>query len=216
MLIAWVILFMHTIKNHTLCFVLSSEYTRENNPLGTARQAIDAGIDMLQMREKHLSQDKQILLGEQLLSLCRKKPIPFIVNDNPYLAEKINADGVHLGQEDLRQYPISLAREILGHKKIVGVSTHSIAEFKAASEQDFNYIAFGPVFPTKTKDYHIGIGNIEEVLSISSKPVIFIGGINLSNVHQLRKKGVKNIAAIRAIAEADDIASTVKALKADT
>jgi thiamine-phosphate pyrophosphorylase len=216
MLIAWVILFMYTIKNHILYFVLSSEYTRENNPLETARQAIDAGIDMLQMREKHLSQDKQILLGKQLLSLCRKRPTPFIVNDNPYLAERINADGVHLGQEDIKQYPLSLTRKILGHKKLIGISTHSVAEFKAAAKQDFNYIAFGPVFSTKTKDYHIGTGDIEELLCISSKPVIFIGGINLLNVQQLREKGVKNIAVIRAIAEADDVASTVKALKADT
>jgi thiamine-phosphate pyrophosphorylase len=208
-------LFMNTIKNRTLYFVLSSEYTRQCNLLETAKRAIEAGIDMLQMREKHLSQDKLILLGGQLLSLCRKKLIPFIVNDNPYLAKKINADGVHLGQEDLKQYPLLLAREILGHKKLIGISTHSVAELKAASEQDFNYIAFGPVFPTKTKDYHIGTGNVEEVLSISSKPVIFIGGINLLNVHQLRKKGVKNIAVIRAIAEADDMALAVKALKAD-
>jgi thiamine-phosphate pyrophosphorylase len=206
---------MNTIKNHTLYFVLSSEYTRQCNLLETAKQAIEAGIDMLQMREKHFPQDKLILLGGQLLSLCRKKLIPFIVNDSPYLAKKINADGVHLGQEDLEQYPLPLAREILGHKKIIGISTHSVAEFKTAHEQDFNYIAFGPLFPSKTKNYHIGTDSIEEVLSISCKPVIFIGGINLANVHQLRKKGAKNIAVIRAISESDDIASTVKALKAN-
>jgi thiamine-phosphate pyrophosphorylase len=120
---------------------------------------------------------------------------------------------VHLGQEDIKKYSLNYTRSILGKNKIVGISTHSLAEFKIANSNDFDYIAFGPVFPTKTKDYHIGINDIDEVLKVSSKPVIFIGGINISNIDKLIQKGAKDIAVIRAITESEDIPLAVAELK---
>jgi thiamine-phosphate pyrophosphorylase len=193
--------------------VLSSEYTKTRPAMDIAEQAIDSGIDMLQMREKLLPRQELLALGEKLLSLCRKKGIPFIVNDNPHIAKALDADGVHLGQEDLKRYPLDFTRNMLGANKTIGISTHSLEEFKAANIRDFNYIAFGPIFKTKTKDYYIGTGDIEEVLSIATKPVFFIGGINTSNIGTLISKGAKNIAVIRAITEADDVFSSVKKLK---
>jgi thiamine-phosphate pyrophosphorylase len=120
---------------------------------------------------------------------------------------------VHLGQEDIKKYSLNYTRSILGKNKIVGISTHSLAEFKIANSKDFDYIAFGPIFPTKTKDYHIGIDDIDEALRVSSKPVIFIGGINISNIDKLIQKGAKNIAVIRAITEAENIPLAVAELK---
>jgi thiamine-phosphate pyrophosphorylase len=193
--------------------VLSSEYAKRRPVLDIAEQALDAGIGMLQMREKLLPEQDLMALGEKLLPLCRKKDIPFIVNDNPNIAQKLNADGVHLGQEDIKKYSLNYTRSILGKNKIVGISTHSLAEFKIANSNDFDYIAFGPVFPTKTKDYHIGINDIDEVLKVSSKPVIFIGGINISNIDKLIQKGAKDIAVIRAITESEDIPLAVAELK---
>ena len=120
---------------------------------------------------------------------------------------------MHLGQEDIKNCPISKAREIIGQDKIIGISTHSIEQFKIATESDCDYIAFGPIFPTKTKDYSIGMGSVGEVLDISNKPIVFIGGIDLTNIDILLEKGVKNVAVIRAIVQAEDIKSKVGELK---
>ena len=212
-MLAGVGFFMNIIKDNTLYLILSAEYANGRPVLDIAEQALDAGADMLQMREKSLSEEALLALGGKLLCLCKKNAVPFIVNDNPYIAKKLNADGVHLGQEDVKKYPLNDTRNMLGKDKIIGISTHSVTEFKNANRQAFDYIAFGPVFPTKTKDYHIGTGDIEEVLKISQKPVFFIGGINISNINILIEKGVKNIAVIRAITEADDIALAAKTLK---
>ena len=204
---------MYPVKDCNLYLVLSSEYANRRPVLDIARQAVTAGVDILQMREKDISEKDLIILGKGLLSLCREFDIPFIVNDNPYLAKRLDADGVHLGQEDIKRYPLLTTRNIIGPDKIIGVSTHSIEEFRQANCDDFNYIAFGPIFPTKTKDFFLGTDDIEEVVDIAEKPVIFIGGINLTNIDSLLMKGVRNIAVIRVITESDNITVTVEGLK---
>ncbi|MDD5170813.1 MAG: sulfur carrier protein ThiS [Syntrophales bacterium] len=102
--------------------------------------------------------------------------------------------------------PADQVRNIVGEGKIIGVSTHSLTQFRAANEWDVDYIAYGPIFPTKTKDYHIGTGDIENVLNAARKPVVFIGGIDMSNVDVLFSEGVRHIAMIRSIMAADDVA----------
>jgi thiamine-phosphate pyrophosphorylase len=146
--------------------------------------------------------------------MCKEAGVKFIVNDDPVLAKKVNADGVHLGQEDLKKHSLKKTRELVGSDKIIGVSTHSIEQFKKANAEDFDYIAFGPIFPTKTKDYFIGTGDVETVLKSAKNPVVFIGGINLDNVDDLLKKGAKNIALIRAILEEADIKKAAENFKA--
>jgi len=204
---------MNRIKDRDLYLVLSSEYACGKSVLDIARQAVTAGVDILQMREKNIPEKDLIVFGKNLLSLCREFNIPFIVNDNPYLAKRLNADGVHLGQEDIKRYPLFDTRNIIGPDKIVGISTHSIEEFKQANREDFNYIAFGPIFPTKAKDFFLGTDDIEEVLNIAKKPVMFIGGINLTNIDSLLGKGVRGIALIRAITESGNIPAAVESLK---
>ena len=200
---------MYTLKDNSLYLVLSSEYAGGKPVLEIARSALAAGVDILQMREKDMPEDDLMVLGRNLLLLCREFGVPFIVNDNPYLAKNLNADGVHLGQEDIRRCPLFKTRDIIGQGKIIGISTHSIEEFRQANFEDFDYIAFGPIFTTKTKNYSIGTDDVEEVLSVASKPVIIIGGINLENVNLLLSKGARNIAAIRAIIGSDDITAAV-------
>ena len=204
---------MKRIKDYSLYLILSEEFTRQRNILEVASQAIEAGIDILQMREKHKSQEELIRLGDELSALCTNKDIIFIINDDPMLAKRVGADGVHLGQQDLTRYTINEARDILGKDKMIGVSTHSIEEFKQANKSDCDYIAYGPIFPTAAKNYSIGIADIEKVLAFSQKPIIFIGGINLDNVDTLLNKGAKIIAAIRALLGAEDIRATIKKFK---
>ena len=201
---------MRKIKDHSLYLVLSQKYGLGRSALEIARKAISGGIDVLQMREKNLSHEELVSLGKELASLCAEYGVIFIVNDDPFLAREINADGVHLGQGDIKKFPAERTRGILGSGKIIGISTHSLEQFKEANEGDFDYVAFGPIFQTKTKNYSIGSENIREVMSISKKPVVFIGGINLGNIDIVLREGARNIAAITGITQADNITLRVK------
>jgi len=204
---------MRKIKDHSLYLVITEEYGKGRNALEIACAAIAGGVDIIQMREKNKSREELIDLGKQLSRVCRDNGVLFIVNDDPLIAKEAGADGMHLGQEDAIKYSLSETRNILGSDKIIGISTHSPEQFNAANDKDFDYIAFGPVFETKTKDYFLGDKDVEEVIRTAKKPVFFIGGINLTNVGSILKKGAKNIALIRGITEADDIVLRTREFK---
>jgi len=200
-------------KNYNLYFVTSQEYSRERNTLDVARQAIESGIDILQMREKYKEPTELISLGKKLSVVCREHGVTFVVNDNPNIAKDCDADGVHLGQEDKEKFSVGVTRKILGKDKIIGLSTHSIVQVLESNSMDVDYIAFGPIFPTKTKDYNVGAEEVRLALELAEKPVFLIGGINLSNIEILLRLGAKNIALIRAISEAANIEEKVEILK---
>jgi len=201
------------IGNYKLYLVTSQEYSQPETTLEIAKKAIAGGIDIIQLREKTLKESQIIKLGRKLSTLCKKSNIVFIVNDNPHIAKEVNADGVHLGQEDIKEYSLKKTRKILGKNKIIGLSTHSLEEAKKANTYDINYIAFGPIFRTKTKNYFIGTEEVPQVLKISRLPVFFIGGINYSNIEDLLKLGAKDIAMIREIIQSKNVARKVKELK---
>ncbi len=201
------------IKDYSLYLVISEEYGLGRNALEIAEAALAGGVDIIQMREKNKPPEELIKLGRGLAALCKKNNALFIVNDSPLIAQECAADGVHLGQKDLDKYSISKTRKIIGSGKIIGVSTHSLAEFQKANAEDVNYIAYGPVFPTQTKDYFIGTQGIKEVLLAAKKPVVFIGGINLINLDEILKEGAKTIAVIRAIIQSRDISANARAFK---
>ncbi len=176
-------------------------------------QALAVGVDIVQMREKHLSEKELIYLGSRLAKMCRDNNAVFIVNDDPFIARETGACGVHLGQEDILKYPVEKTREILGKDKMIGLSTHSYEQVEAAWGSDVDYIAFGPVFPTETKDYFIGTDEVEKVIRFAVKPVVFIGGIDPENINGLLGSGARNIAVIRAITRAVDIKEQVRSFK---
>lgn len=188
----------------SLYLVLTSSYREELSPLEIATLAIDGGVDVLQMREKELSWEKMVSLGRRYRDICSKGGVTFIVNDDPGLAIEVDACGVHLGQEDLQSIGIDAVRNVMGDK-IIGLSTHSVEQFRDANEQDLDYIAYGPLFETKTKDYCIGLNDVEAVIKEAKKPIVFIGGINLLNIDQVLAFGASNIAVISAIMQAPDI-----------
>ncbi|MFH0764367.1 MAG: thiamine phosphate synthase [Candidatus Omnitrophota bacterium] len=204
---------MAKIKSHSLYLIITEEYGRGRRSLDIAESAIAGGVDIIQLREKRKSVKEILKIGKELSKLCEKNKVIFIMNDDPYLAKKSGADGVHLGQEDSKQFPASKTREILGNDKIVGISTHSVREFEKANVEDVDYIAFGPIFPTKPKDYFLGTNDVRQILKIARKPLFFIGGINLKNIGRLLEKGANNISLIRAITEADDIASAARSFR---
>ncbi|SEM43294.1 thiamine-phosphate pyrophosphorylase [Syntrophus gentianae] len=196
-----------SLKDRSLYLVLTEEYGNGRSLREIAAEAVAGGIDLLQMREKSKSREELLRLGGDLAALCRRNGVTFIVNDDPLLAAELDADGVHLGQEDLQRCPVDRAREILGRDRIIGISTHSVEQFRRASGLDADYLAFGPIFPTRTKDYSIGTAEIREVLRLATKPVVFIGGVNPANFEILRKEGVTFVALIRDIMQAQDIAA---------
>ena len=201
------------IDNYSLYLVLNEKYGKGRSAVEVATLAIKGGIDILQMREKEKSLDEMEELGKALLPLCRKHGVIFLVNDDPHLAHRLGADGVHLGQDDMERFPIEAVREIIGTDQIIGVSTHSIDQFDKANQADVDYIAFGPIFHTKTKDYFIGTKDIKTVITRARKPVILVGGITLENMDEVLREGGKNIAVIREIMEADDITAKTRQLK---
>lgn len=205
---------MLKIKDYSLYLVISQEYGLGASALEIARQAIAGGVNIIQMREKNRPRTELVKLGSALLKLCKKKRIAFIVNDDPLIAKECGADGVHLGQQDLQTYSIAKTRNIIGSGKIIGVSTHSLPELiKANKDKNVDYIAYGPIFPTKTKNYFLGDKDIKEVVRGAKKPVFFIGGINLTNLGVILKKGAKNIALIRDILQSEDITARAASFK---
>ena len=206
---------MRKIKDYSLYLVITEECCLGRDPLEIARRAIAGGVDIIQMREKNRPRAELVALGKRFAKLCKASGVTFIVNDDPMLSLEVNADGVHLGQEDITRFSIRTARDIVGPERMIGISTDSLAQFEKANVEDADYIAFGPIFPTTVKNYSVGTASIKTVLAVARRPVFFIGGINFSTLPVALAEGVRNIALIRAIAEADDVTAATKRFKDD-
>lgn len=143
----------------------------------------------------------------QSLSACvRRGKGVFIVNDRTDVARAADADGVHLGQEDL---PVELARQILGPDKRIGYSTHLLAQVAEVDQSSADYIAFGPIFPTASKarpDPVVGLAGLKEARQATRKPLVAIGGITVQNARQVIEAGADSVAVIRDLLQAPDLA----------
>ena len=175
-------------------------------------KAIKGGVTFVQLREKEL--DKESFLNEalEIQKLCRKYNIPFVINDNVEIARTINADGVHVGQSDMKAENV---RAILGEDKVLGVSVQTVEQALLAEKEGADYLGVGAVFPTgsKTDAEDVSFDTLKEICSAVSIPVVAIGGINAGNVSKLENSGISGIAVISAIFAADDIESATENLK---
>jgi len=174
------------------------------------QSAIQGGVDMVQLREKNLATREWLDLAMELAQLCRKHKVYFIVNDRVDIACASGADGVHLGQDD---FPVKLARKILGKNKIIGKSTHSLEEARKSAREDVDYIAVGPIFWTTTKKIEPAAGGvgpelITQVRKFVKKPILGIGGIKPENAALVRTAGATGVAVVSALMTASDIAET--------
>ena len=150
-------------------------------------------VKFFQLRLKNTSLKNKITTGKKIRSICKKYNVKFLVNDDPILAKKLNADGCHLGQKDM---DIISARKILG-KKIIGITCHnSISLAKHALKNNADYLAFGAFFPTATKkvEFKASISIIKKIKQITKKPIIAIGGINNKNYKKLLLNNVNFLA----------------------
>lgn len=196
-----------------LYFIMGSVNCRLS-PAETLTEAIAGGITMFQFREKGTGALKGAAafdLAKELRDICRSHHVPFIVNDDINLAVALDADGIHVGQED---EPASLIRQRLGEHKIVGVSAHSLHEARQAVKDGADYLGIGPVYPTSSKDDASqvrGTAVIEELRQAGlTIPLVGIGGITAHNASPVIRAGADGISVISAIAAAGNISSTVQ------
>ncbi|MEK3714792.1 thiamine phosphate synthase [Paenibacillus sp. FSL R7-0333] len=196
-----------------LYFIMGSVNCRLS-PEDTLTAAAAGGITLFQFREKGpaaLKGAALLRLGQQLRQICRAYNIPFIVNDDLELAAALDADGIHVGQDDL---PARLIREQLGKHKIIGVSAHNLTEARQAIADGADYLGVGPVYPTSSKDDAQAVRGttvIEELRrSGLSIPVVGIGGISLENAPPVIRAGADGLSIISAIAGAEDIRESTR------
>ncbi len=199
-------------KNLLLYAVTDRHWTGEKNLIQQTEEAIKGGATFVQIREKNLDEQEFEEEAIQLKKLCAEYKIPFVVNDNVQLAKKIDADGVHIGQDDMN--PLE-ARKILGEHKIIGVSAQTVEEAILAEKQGADYLGVGAVFHTGSKDDAIEVPpeTLKSICKAVKIPVVAIGGITKDNLHELKNSGICGISVISAIFAQKDITAATKDLK---
>jgi len=176
------------------------------------RLAIAGGADTIQYRQKSGSTREMIEIARNMKRLCSEAGVAFIVNDRLDVTIAAEADGVHLGQDD---FPIPMAREILGEGRIIGGSAATLDEALKCLSDGADYVGFGPVYPTSSKDDAgpvSGIDILKQVVEIIPLPIIAIGGVGAENIPDVMRAGARGIAVISAVCCQDDPEEATRAL----
>ncbi|MEK5392788.1 thiamine phosphate synthase [Margalitia sp. FSL K6-0131] len=201
------ILKLYFIMGSTNCY---------KSPASVLKDAIAGGITLFQFREKGidaLTGDAKFALAEELQTICKEHGIPFIVNDDIDLAISLEADGVHIGQEDA---PVDEVRKRIGDK-ILGVSVHTMEEALTSMEAGADYFGVGPIFPTKTKEDAKPVQGVQHIQHFREKgitiPMVGIGGITMENALKVMKAGADGVSVITAISQATDITKAAQRLR---
>ncbi|GAE33469.1 thiamine phosphate synthase [Halalkalibacter akibai] len=192
------------MKEFKLYAITGEEFHQGRDLIEVMEQAILGGVDIIQLRDKTSSKREVLRKAKALRELTHKYNVTFIVNDHIDVALAVDADGIHIGQDDL---PLEEARKILGDK-IIGISTHKIEEAREAEAGGADYIGVGPIFHTNSKVDVVDpvtTTYIQQVADEISIPFVAIGGIKLHNVDQVLKAGATRICMISEIVGAQDI-----------
>ena len=206
------ILALKSLEDVRLYCFSPGDFLMGRDPIEMIAAQIRGGADVIQLREKNMPKRQALALGLAIRKLTTQEGVPFFVNDDLDLALILEADGVHLGQDDI---PIQYARPLM-KDKIIGISTHSLDQAREAIDSGADYIGIGPVFKTETKmkaDPVISIELILKVKGLSPVPVIAIGGIGEDNIDLLVGRGIKQVAIISDILCSKDIEAKTRALK---
>ncbi len=190
--------------NHKLLYgILDFGYLVEKDLASCTAQLIDGGVTLLQLRAKGLDPDFIAEMASRILPVCRSSGVPLIINDYPKVAHDCGADGVHIGQDDSS---VEEARKLLGPGRIVGKSTHSLAQATVAQEERPDYIGFGPLFATPTKPEYtpVGLSELKAVHREVSLPVFCIGGIKLENLPEVLAAGARRVVIVSGLLQAGD------------
>ncbi len=174
--------------------------------------AIRGGVTVVQYREKAASTRRMIAEARELRQLCRAAGVPFIVNDRIDVALAVDADGVHVGQDDM---PAPLARRLIGKGRILGVSAGNVDEARRAEEEGADYIGASPVFATPTNPdapAPMGVEGLRKLAGAVSIPVVAIGGMNAQNARAVMLAGAAGLAVVSAIVGAQDVEAAARAI----
>ncbi|HJT22996.1 MAG TPA: thiamine phosphate synthase, partial [bacterium] len=170
------------LSNARLYLVTDQELSENHDTVKTVEEALKGGVDIVQLREYSLTDSALLAMARQVRESTRAQKALFILNNRPDIARLCDADGVHLGQDDL---PVAEARKILGEGKLIGVSTHGMDQVKKAVEDGADYIGVGPVYPTQTKKNVVSAVTLDYVKQVAASglglPFFAIGGIKLHN-----------------------------------
>jgi thiamine-phosphate pyrophosphorylase len=179
----------------------------------TIREAAGGGAEVFQLREKSLSDRELLDRARNVRRWTRETGTLFILNDRPDIARLAEADGVHLGQDDM---PVKDARRILGPGPLIGVSTHNLDQVRQAILDGASYIGVGPTFSSTTKDFGelAGVEFVREAAALTTLPAFVIGGVNASNIGQAVAAGAKRVAASAAVCQAKEPGVAARALRA--
>jgi thiamine-phosphate pyrophosphorylase len=186
--------------------IIDAEQIGQASPLIICQALLTAGIRLIQYRDKKTSSRELFAVARELQGCVRQAGGMLIVNDRADVALAVDADGVHLGQEDL---PVELARRMLGKGRVIGFSTHSVEQVSEADTTSADYIAFGPISPTQSKekpDPVVGLAGLRQARKLTRKPLVAIGGITLEMVPAVIAAGADSVAVIRDLLQAPDIA----------
>ena len=193
--------------------ITAGEYSLGRTNVEVVAQMIDSGVKVIQYREKEKTARQKYVECLKIREMTREAGVTFIVNDHVDLALLVEADGVHLGQDDL---PPEKVRELVGQKMLIGLSTHSPQQARAAVSSGVDYIGVGPIFATKTKKdvcEPVGLEYLDYVVKNISLPFVAIGGIKEYNIAEVRSRGAKCIALVTEIVGSGDIVAKVLALR---
>ncbi len=206
--------FVHRLRSDFSLYVLTDHgLSRGRSNAEVVEEAIAGGADVIQLRDKGYTAKQLLEEALKLRRITRESGVPFIINDRVDVALAVEADGVHLGQDD---FSIAWARRLLGKDRIIGISTHNVEEAVQAEKDGADYISIGSAFPTTTKPDARPISGLELITGIKENvniPVVAIGGINLENAAQVGMAGADCIAVISAVVSAVDIKEAATKLR---
>ena len=193
------------MRDARLYAILDLGYVAAEDAVIKTQALLAGGADLLQLRAKGVDREMVREVALKLLPICRETEVPFILNDDPQLAAELDADGVHIGQDD---GSLADARAIVGEGKLIGRSTHSLDQARGALEEGFDYIGFGPLFPTPTKEGRPGIGT-QDIVQMeqevgSNIPAFCIGGIKRDNLDEVLTAGAKRVVIVSDLLTAED------------
>lgn len=192
--------------------VTDRAWTGEQTLYEQVEAALKGGVTCVQLREKELDETAFLQEAKDICALCRRYGVPFIVNDNVDVAIACQADGIHVGQEDMTAGEV---RRRVGDAMLLGVSVHTVEEARRAVRDGADYLGLGAVFPTSTKTDVDQMTNetLRAICDAVDVPVVAIGGINRGNLLKLSGSGVDGVALVSAIFSAEDIEDTCRKLR---
>lgn len=195
--------------DYSLYLVTDRKILGTRDLAASVEKAIQGGVTLVQLREKSVSSKEFLELAQRVKEITSRYDIPLIINDRLDIALAVDAEGLHIGQDDL---PMIKARELFGKDKIIGVSASTLEEALLAQQQGADYLGVGAIFstPTKTDAPEVSLEQLSQIKKSVSIPIVAIGGINLVNLKQVIGTGIDGVSVVSAILAQEDILQAAK------